>query len=85
MNNPPKVEMMPSEKQARLDQLLDENSEGTISPEGMRELQALVSEAEKLMIENSKRLAEFVQLESPVTPQSAMPVTVWVKSQSSTN
>jgi len=83
LHSPPKVEMMPSEKQARLDQLLDENNEGTISPEGKRELQVLVAEAARLMAENSKRVAEFVQSKSPVASQSAMPVTVWVKPQSS--
>ncbi|KAA5539004.1 hypothetical protein FYK55_25755 [Roseiconus nitratireducens] len=85
MGNPPKVEMMPADKQARLDRLLNEKSEGMISPEDEAALEQLVAEAEQLMVENAKRLASFAEDESPAAPSSAVPVTVWVKPPSSTN
>ena len=82
MESLPEIEVMSSKKQARLDQLLDENSEGTITPDTKRELEALVLEAEQMMVLNARRLAEFTKEESPTVPSSAMPVTVWVKPQS---
>lgn len=45
-------------KQRRLEQLMDENNEGTISPEGLDELTALVREAEELTLSNTRLLAE---------------------------
>jgi len=77
MPEPPEPQHLPPEKQALLDNLLDQNSEGTISAEDKAALIDLVAEAERLMVENSKRLAEFAQAETPAVPANAMPVTVW--------
>jgi hypothetical protein len=54
---PPKIERFPAAKQRRLDQLLDKNSVGTITPTEKRKLQLLVVEAEELMIAIARRLA----------------------------
>lgn len=75
---PPIPEKLPADKQQRLDALLAKNSESAITPEQRSELEALVDEAEKLMVSNARRLAEFSQ-QSAGTPTSAVPVTVWVK------
>ena len=40
-----------------MDALLDNNSEGTITPKELVALEKLVAEAEALMVENSKRLS----------------------------
>ncbi len=82
MATPPQPKRFSSEKQALLDDLLEQNSEGTISPEDNAVLVELVAEAERLMVENSKRLADFAQSESPAAPASAIPVTVWIKPSS---
>ena len=55
---PPKVRKFPAPKQRRLDQLLDKNSHGTITTSERESLVQLVTEAEQLMVENAKRLAE---------------------------
>ena len=55
---PPKVRKFPGPKQRRLDQLLDKNSQGTITASERESLVQLVTEAEQLMVENAKRLAE---------------------------
>ncbi len=77
-HGPPPPEKLPAEKQERLHELLDRNSEGVITPEERTELESLVEEAEQLMIANSRRLAEFSQRD-PGAPTGAVPVTVWIK------
>jgi hypothetical protein len=68
----------PVAKQRRLDQLLNKNSEGTISAKERVLLEALVKEAEQLMASNSKRLVRFAKREGDSAPADAIPVTVWV-------
>ena len=75
---PPKVKEFSATKQRRLDQLLEKNSEGTITPVERTRLERLVLEAEQLMVANAQLLARFSQSESPAQPVSAVPVTVWV-------
>jgi hypothetical protein len=50
------IEKFPAAMQARMDLLLDKNSEGTITSEQKREVAALVKEAEELMVKNATRL-----------------------------
>jgi hypothetical protein len=76
---PPKIERFPAAKQRRLDQLLDKNSEGTITDKEKIKLQQLVAEAEELMIANARRLADFSKSEAARAPAGAVPVTVWVQ------
>jgi hypothetical protein len=77
--NPPKIQRFPPSKQRRMDELLEKNSEGRITPKEKLRLQALVAEAERLMVANSKRLAEFTKRQA--SPASAVPVTVWVHAE----
>jgi hypothetical protein len=53
----PRIEQFEVAKQQRMDLLVDKNSEGTITSAERTELEALVAEAEQLMLANSKRLA----------------------------
>jgi hypothetical protein len=76
---PPRVEKFPAAKQRRLDQLLEKNSEGTITPKEKAKLEQLVAEAEQLMVANARRLAEFSQSERVRAPAGAVPVTVWIQ------
>ena len=76
---PPKVKKFPAAKQRMLDQLLDKNCDGSISPGERTRLEQLVDEAERLMLANAKRLARFSRNESAGAPAGAVPVTVWVK------
>lgn len=76
---PPKLKKFPAAKQRRLDALLDNNSEGTITASERFALESLVTEAERLMKSNAKRLAEFSASETASPPGGAVPVTVWVK------
>jgi hypothetical protein len=78
---PPKVKTLAPAKQRRLDALLEKNAEGKISAKEREKLQALVEEAEELMVANSARLAEFARRESPQAPSAAVPVTVWINPQ----
>lgn len=78
---PPKLQKFPISKQRRLDQLLDKNSEGTITPREKATLERLVAEAEKLMVANARRLAEFSKREAAPRAAGAVPVTVWVQPQ----
>jgi hypothetical protein len=78
---PPKIRKLSTAKQQRLDQLLEKNAEGTITPKERETLESLVAEAEKLMVDNSQRLAEFARSQSPRPPAAAVPVTVWVNPQ----
>jgi hypothetical protein len=76
---PPKVERFPAAKQRRLDQLLEKNGEGTITPKEKARLAQLVAEAEELMVANARRLADFHRTEASRAPANAVPVTVWVQ------
>ena len=76
---PPKTTKFPAAKQRVLDQLLEKNSSGTISPHERVRLEQLVGNAERLMVANAKNLASFAQSESANLPAGAVPVTVWVK------
>ena len=78
---PPKLAKFPAAKQRRLDQLLEKNSEGTITEKEKAKLQQLVAEAEALMVANARRLADFAQREAARVPAEAVPVTVWVQPQ----
>jgi len=77
-NDPPKLKKFPAAKQRRLDELLDRNSEGTITPGEKTKLEQLVAEAEELMVGNAKLLAGFSQRERTGVPPRAVPVTVWL-------
>jgi len=76
---PPKVKKFPAAKQRRLDQLLEKNSEGTISSAEKDRLEQLVAEAERLTVANAQSLARFSQAEQVGAPTGAVPVTIWVK------
>ena len=78
---PPKIKKFSPAKQRRLDELLDRNAEGTISAKDKAVLEQLVAEAEDLMVDNLKRLAEFSKSQLPAPPPGAVPVTVWVSPQ----
>ena len=78
---PPTIERLPSEKQQRLHELLDRNSEGEIAPSEKVELEELVAQAQRLMVANAKRLADFARCEGEHPPEGAVPVTVWVTPQ----
>ncbi len=77
---PPKIQKFPAAKQRRLDQLLEKNSEGTITDKEITKLNQLVAEAEALMIANARRLADFAQSEAARVPADAVAVTIWVQS-----
>jgi hypothetical protein len=76
---PPKLKKFSAAKQQKMDELLDKNSEGTITPAEKEVLEKLVAEAEQLMVANAKRLAAFAASESGPVPPKAAPVTIWVK------
>jgi hypothetical protein len=76
---PPKLKKLPAIKQERMDELLERNREGSISPSEKAKLEQLVAEAEQLIVENAKRLALFHRKEAPEAPAEAIPVTIWVK------
>ena len=61
-----------------MDLLLDKNSEGTITPKEKAVLESLVTEAEQLMVANSKQLAAFSQRAGVKKSADAVAVTVWV-------
>lgn len=84
-SHPPLIERLSPAKQRRLDRLLDKNSEGTITPADKAKLEALVAEAEQLMVANAKRLAEFARRQGAGVPKSGVPVTVWVQPAPSGN
>ena len=75
---PPPTKKLSAPKQRRLHELLEKNSEGTITRTEALRLAKLVNEAEQLMVENARRLAEFVDGEGNVAA-GAVPVTVWVR------
>lgn len=76
---PPRLKKLPAAKQRRMDDLLEKNSRGTITEAEKGRLEALVTEAEQLMVENGRRLAEFANRDVASIPSNAVPVTVWVK------
>jgi len=78
----PVMKRFPAGKQERMDLLLDRNSNGRVSREERTELEALVAEAERLMMENTKRLATFARHHGGQQASRATPVTVWVKEAS---
>lgn len=78
-SSPPKMKMFPAAKQRSLDRLLEKNSEGTIEPKERVRLEGLVDEAERLAVENARRLARFSESERASRPPGAVPVTVWVR------
>ena len=76
---PPKLKKFPAPKQRRLDELLEKNSEGTITDKEKARLEQLVAEAEQLAVANARLLARFSQRENTGAPADAVPVTVWVR------
>jgi hypothetical protein len=78
---PPQPAKFPAAKQRRMDQLLDKNREGTITPAEKVKLVVLVAEAERLMVDNLRQLEEFSRKEQVQAPAGAVPVTVWVAPQ----
>ena len=76
---PPKVQKFAAAKQRRLDQLLEKNGEGTITPKEKAILEQLVAEAQALMVANTRRLAEFAKQQGVRPHAGAVPVTVWVQ------
>jgi hypothetical protein len=78
-STPPKVVKFSAAKQRRLDDLLDKNAEGTITPREKAVLEKLVAEAERLIVANAERLASYSQAEG--SPPAAVPVTVWVQAE----
>jgi hypothetical protein len=77
-STPPKIRKFAAPKQRRLDQLLEKNADDRISKKDKQKLEALVAEAEDLMVENAQRLADFARKQAPLAPPAAVPVTVWV-------
>lgn len=75
---PPTLKQFARPKQRRLDELLSKNSEGCITDAERRRLTSLVDEAERLMVENAKRLAAYAEREGSGIPPDAVPVTVWL-------
>ena len=76
---PPKLKKFSAAKQRRLDELLEKNAEGTITPSEKKRLEQLVGEAEALMVANARLVARFAEAEGETSPAAAVPVTVWVK------
>ena len=76
---PPKLKKFPASKQRRLDELLEKNAEGTLTPGEQGRLKQLVGEAEELMVANARLVARFAEAEGEDFPVAAVPVTVWVK------
>jgi hypothetical protein len=76
----PNIKRFSAAKQRRLDELLEKNSEGTITPAERVRLEQLVAKAEELMVANAERVAQLSQSAGP--PADAMPVTVWVVPES---
>ena len=74
----PRLKEFSTVKQRRLDELLEKNSEGTITRAEKTRLEQLVAEAEHLMVVNAQRVARFSRGRSAAVPPGAVPVTVWV-------
>jgi len=76
---PPKLGKFSAPKQRVMDSLLEKNSDGRITPAEKVRLECLVEEAERLMVDNAKRLAEFNSKRQTAGGSGAVPVTVWVQ------
>jgi len=74
---PPKPAEMSHEKQQRMHELLDKNSEKQISAPERSELETLVADAERLAVANAQKLADFSSHATPI-PADAVPVTATV-------
>jgi hypothetical protein len=74
-SGPPRIEKLSAAKQRRLDDLLEKNSEGTITPREKLKLEQLVAQAEQLIVANAKRVAKFSRSEG--APVAAVPV--WIQ------
>ena len=68
-----------SDKQLLMDQLLEQNQNGTISDSDKQQLRGLVEEAERLMAENARMLAAYAKEDREGNSGTPVPVTVWVK------
>jgi hypothetical protein len=79
MTQPTPAEM-PHEKQQRMHDLLNRNSEGRISAAERSELEELVADAERFAVANAQKFADFSRHATPI-PADAIPVTVWLKAQ----
>ena len=53
-----RLRRLPAAKQKRLDSLMGRSNEGALTKAERQELQALVREAEEIMLDNARRLAE---------------------------
>ncbi|HEX3315350.1 MAG TPA: hypothetical protein VHR72_10690 [Gemmataceae bacterium] len=62
-----------------MDRLLEKNTEGAITAAEKTKLEALVAEAEQLMVANAKRMAEFARQNGNHVSEGGVPVTVWVQ------
>jgi hypothetical protein len=78
---PPSPKRFSPAKQRRMDELLEKNSEGTITPAERVKLGQLVDEAERLMVSNAKRLAKFGASDAGKGPSPSVPLTVWVTTE----
>ncbi len=76
---PPKLSQLSAAKQRTMDRLLEKNSDGTITPAEKVRLEKLVEEAERLMVINAKRLADFNGKRTAAKGSGAVSVTVWVQ------
>jgi len=65
---PPKLLRLPAAKQRSLDQLLEKNSEGTITRREKATLEQLVADAERLTVANAKRLVHLGRIWLPRLP-----------------
>lgn len=74
----PQILKFPAAKQRRMDSLLEKNSAGQITAREQATLAKLVAEAERLMVTNAQRLANFSDSARAGVPPNAVPVTVWV-------
>lgn len=77
--SPPKLKKFAVAKQRRLDDLLEKNAEGNITPSEQERLKQLVREAEELMVANARLVAQFAAEEGEDSQVAAVPVTVWIK------
>lgn len=76
---PPKLSRLSLAKQRLMDSLLEKNSDGTITSLEKARLEKLVDEAERLMVVNAKRLADFSHQQQATGGSRGVPVTVWVQ------
>jgi hypothetical protein len=65
-------EQLPDSLQARLQTLMDQNSAGSITPDGYAELAALVERGQRLLLRKSEAAALLTQRGYKVTPQAML-------------